>query len=274
MGDGSLCFCFRLCVTNFEQLDTEYVSSSLSQTYLKTSKWSLKASVSMSVEDNLVTLTLVGPNNVWFSVGFGNKYMDGTYCVVVDGYGELSERYLIGKTAGDELDFTWTVVSNVESSHYRTVVLTREYDYELKSNYYHKFATSYSKLQTIWAYGKDAELDDHGNTRRGDHEIKASRTAVKSKTEDKEQAQEQEQAQENGKNKQLWGEVSTNVMEEEYSAYLTTSSIITWITCIIALMVIGWFIYQKWFKNSYNTIPDGCKSNINMVPMGDSHVAV
>ena len=238
----------------------------------------------MSVDDNLVTLTLVGPNSVWFGVGFGNKYMDGTYCVVVDGYGDVSERYLIGTTEGDELDFTWTVSSNVESSHYRTVVLTREYDYELSSDYYHQFATTYSKLETIWAYGTAADLDNHGNTRRGDQEIKATRSTLQVDYKpDLEEEKEENERESNGKlDKQLWGDRAVNAMEDDaYTAYLTTSSVITWTTCMIALIVFGWFIYQKWIKNNdnYNRIPDEsskshAQSNINMVPMGNSHVAV
>ena len=65
--------------------------------------------------------------------------------------------------------------------------------------------------------------------------------------------------------------MTDDFLKEEYDTYLTTSSVLTWITCIIAVCVMAYFAYKKWcMKQNYEKIPDDCKSNINMVRMGAS----
>jgi hypothetical protein len=82
------------------------------------------------------TITLTGPADVWFGVGFGAQAMgDRPWTIVVDGGGDsggaVSERYLGGPdpnshVAGDPLPPSVTVVSSsVSADGKRTVVLSR-----------------------------------------------------------------------------------------------------------------------------------------------------
>jgi len=50
--------------------------------------------VALSEASSKATLTLSGPADVWFGVGFGANAMTGTYAVVVDGQGAVSEHKL------------------------------------------------------------------------------------------------------------------------------------------------------------------------------------
>jgi len=232
---------------------TDYTTSKFSSTYVKTSRAKLKMSLSMDKSENTVTLKLIGPSDVWFSVGFGNSEMASTYCVVVDGYGDVSERYLIEKTAGNELDDSWDIESNEVDGSSRTVILTRDYDAELPSSYHHTFSTSSQFMDTIWGYGTDADLGDHGKDKRGTLKLTAKRSKAK--------VAEVE----------LYGAMTEDYMKESYESYLTTSSVLTWITCGVTLAIIIYFAYKKWYANkNYEQIPDNCQSNISMVAMGQS----
>lgn len=62
-------------------------------------------------------------NGAWFGVGLNQTEMDGTYAVVVDGTGAVSEHSLGMHAAGTQLPSTITVVSNKLVDAVRTVVL-------------------------------------------------------------------------------------------------------------------------------------------------------
>lgn len=71
-----------------------------------------------------VTLTLSGPSDVWYGVGFNATAMDGAYTIIIEGK-NVSERKLGDHTEGSLLSSSVTVLSNVENNGMRTVVLTR-----------------------------------------------------------------------------------------------------------------------------------------------------
>jgi hypothetical protein len=85
--------------------------------------------VEVDSQASLATITLAGPSDVWFGVGFNATAMqDRPYVIVVEGgaEGAVSERKLADHDAGDPLPATVKVVSSsVSSSGVRTVVLTR-----------------------------------------------------------------------------------------------------------------------------------------------------
>lgn len=73
-----------------------------------------------------VTLTLTGPDVVWFGVGFGAQAMgDQPWTVVVDGAGNVTEHKLKDQNPGTVLPTSVVVVSNEAKDGQRTVVLTR-----------------------------------------------------------------------------------------------------------------------------------------------------
>lgn len=154
---------------------TDYSSSSVSKTYVSKSSVTLSMNLEMSSDDNTLTITLVGPSTVYFSVGFGEKIMKNCYTIVIDGDGNISERKLSKKDEGDELDTTFDIDSNTVDGSLRTIVLTRDYDYDLTSDDYFTFTIDDTSIKTIWAYGKTSYLSDHGETRRGDTTLTMTR---------------------------------------------------------------------------------------------------
>jgi len=98
---------------------------------------SAKSMYGKSLSDSLVeleishdgvtaTLTLTGPDKVWFGIGFNAHVMaDAPYAIIVDGNGKVSERKLVDHGPGVELNTTIKVVSNIVKDGSRTVVLTR-----------------------------------------------------------------------------------------------------------------------------------------------------
>lgn len=89
--------------------------------------------VSLNATSNLATISLTGPSDVWFGVGFGAQAMaDRPWTIVVDGDGNVTERHLGGESpnshvAGDPLQPSVTVVGSSVAAALRTVVLTRPF---------------------------------------------------------------------------------------------------------------------------------------------------
>eukprot|EP00039_Didymoeca_costata_P022118 m.3773 g.3773 ORF g.3773 m.3773 type:complete len:792 (-) comp2823_c0_seq1:19-2394(-) len=80
----------------------------------------------VSIMDTTATITLKGPSNVWFGVGFGAQAMlDAPWTIIVDGYGNVSEYKLGNHLAGNQLKPSLTVTSNTVAQGVRTVVVSR-----------------------------------------------------------------------------------------------------------------------------------------------------
>lgn len=73
-----------------------------------------------------MTISLVGPSNVWFGVGFNASAMkDAPWAIIVDGYGNVTERKLADQNPGKQLATSLSVLSTSVSGGLRTVVATR-----------------------------------------------------------------------------------------------------------------------------------------------------
>jgi hypothetical protein len=87
-----------------------------------------------------VTVTVTGPDGVWFGVGFNASQMsDLPYAIVVDGSGKVSEHKLADQQAGVVLKPTVTVLSSGGAGGVRSVTLTRPLtiaDNDDQANYY------------------------------------------------------------------------------------------------------------------------------------------
>eukprot|EP01084_Bolivina_argentea_P260605 440147_1 len=99
-----------------------------------------------TMNDSIVTITLLGPADRWFGIGIGNTVMDSTYTFVVDGDGTLTERELGPHSAGNilptahtDLEYNETALNGV-----RTVEITRS-----RTGYSHLFYTFPNGRSTV-----------------------------------------------------------------------------------------------------------------------------
>ncbi len=118
--------------------------------------------------NTLVTLTLTGPSNRWFALGFGASSMTAGTDVVVCHANTVAlpsfDRYLTG-FAAPVSDGTqhWTVTSNTVSGSVRTIIATRALSTGDANDY--TFSSNPNPISLIWAYGSTANsytLSYHG----------------------------------------------------------------------------------------------------------------
>lgn len=75
---------------------------------------------------DIVTISLTGPDDVWFGVGFNAQAMaDKPWAVIIESGGKVSERQLQDQNPGEELQQSVTVVSSSVVGGQRKVVLQR-----------------------------------------------------------------------------------------------------------------------------------------------------
>ena len=107
-----------------------------------------------------VTLTLMGPDNKWFAVGFGGIDMATVSDVFVyDGTGNFDK---VGHNQTDPTDDTnqdWTIISNTVDGIYRTIQATRPLSTSDSNDY--TFINDASNIDVIWAYGNSLTLAYH-----------------------------------------------------------------------------------------------------------------
>jgi hypothetical protein len=91
----------------------------------------VNVSVHLDSPANIATLTLSGPDGVWFGVGFGAQAMaDQPWTIIVDGAGAVTERKIgapspASHVPGTLLNQSVWVVRSTAASGVRTVVVTR-----------------------------------------------------------------------------------------------------------------------------------------------------
>merc|ERR1712202_57548 len=88
----------------------------------------VKLAVSLDVLTQVATITVSGPSNVWFGVGFNASAMkDAPWAIIVDGSGKVTERKLADQSPENQLSASLKVVSSTTSGNLRTVVMTRPF---------------------------------------------------------------------------------------------------------------------------------------------------
>lgn len=135
----------------------------------------LTTNISARVQTNAttVTLTVSGPSDRWFAMGFGvnegNAMSSGGDCLVFTDTG-ISDRTFVGFMA-PSIDATnsWTLVSNTVNGGVRTIVGTRN----LSSSGNYTFVNSNNTIPVVWARSSSASyaLANHGSTNRGGSSI-------------------------------------------------------------------------------------------------------
>lgn len=117
-------------------------------------------SVALNVSTQYATITMVGPSDVWFGVGFNAQEMkDAPWAIIVDGTGNVTERKLADQSPGTQLDSSVTVQSSSVNAGVRTVVMTRPM--KGKSSDYYTFSASGGTLNFINALGSGPTLAYH-----------------------------------------------------------------------------------------------------------------
>ena len=127
----------------------------------------LTANINIDNDTGTTTLTLAGPSNKWFGIGFGNSNMNGTDIFMTNG-SSIRDAYSTsnGQPQADSSPESgdWTLVSNTVSSGTRTIVATRANDTGNSNDY--TFSASAGSLTVIWAIGGSSQYSS-GHSNRG-----------------------------------------------------------------------------------------------------------
>ena len=122
----------------------------------------LTANINIDNDTGTTTLTLAGPSNKWFGIGFGNSNMNGTDIFMTDG-SSILDAYSTSngqpKADSSQESGDWTLVSNTVSSGTRTIVATRANDTGNSNDY--TFSASAGSLTVIWAVGSSTTYAYH-----------------------------------------------------------------------------------------------------------------
>ncbi len=126
--------------------------------------WNMHLGVLVDQSTDTVHIQLSGPDSRWFAVGFNRNFMSGTYAIIVDGNGTVTERVLGAHTAGTLLPGSVTVQSMTVANGKRTVYLTRP---RVGANpSYYTFADAADTIDLIYAQGTGIFLSYHGDSNK------------------------------------------------------------------------------------------------------------
>jgi len=97
-----------------------------SQMFSGASSSLVNVSVQVDVANNVATITIDGPSDVWFGIGFNASAMkDAPWAIICEGTGDVTERQLQDQNPGSILTPSITVKSNTVNAGVRSVVVTR-----------------------------------------------------------------------------------------------------------------------------------------------------
>ena len=107
--------------------------------------------VSIVVYDENVTVSLSGPADKWYSIGLGNRMMQGTNVIVINGDGSTQENILSRRGQGTQISTSYTLISTQVVDNARMIVITRDIDQG--TNQHYSFPETIGSEDLIWAYG-------------------------------------------------------------------------------------------------------------------------
>ena len=105
------------------------------------------------------------PKN-WYGIGYGGQVMNNTYAIIVDGYGNVTERLLGNHEPGTLLKPSVTVTSDLVNASLNARVVTLTRPMQLAYPYY-SFDVTTASIPIIWAHGTTPDLESHGPTNDG-----------------------------------------------------------------------------------------------------------
>merc|ERR1719242_2825062 len=133
-----------------------------------TARGAMTMSMTLSDSSDLITITLTGPDIVYFSIAMGSCTMKDSWALVIPGGGEAPfEQKLGADKPGDRLLSTFQIESDVTSNNLRTVIFTRSLSMNILDDSYFPFSTELDTVNVMWAYGKGPEFGNHGGSQRG-----------------------------------------------------------------------------------------------------------
>jgi hypothetical protein len=104
------------------------------------------------------TISITGPDNKWFGVGFGNDVMQDTYAILAqDGF--VEERKMESFGAGVALAPSFSLLSDSTSGGLRTLELTRPLAGATPDHY--TFLAAEAAIPIIAAHGRDLLFEYH-----------------------------------------------------------------------------------------------------------------
>lgn len=129
-------------------------------------------SIKIDTDDSIATLTLTGPSDKWFGVGFGGTSMSAVTDMFI--WSSSSNRDYtpsgVQSIPSEDTSQNWTIVSDNAPSSTRTIVATRP----LTSSGDFTFVNSSASISIIYAFGRD------GDTSLSYHGGRGSRTLIRS----------------------------------------------------------------------------------------------
>jgi len=127
----------------------------------------VQLSVMIDASSSTVTITMSGPSDKWYSVGFNAPdYVmdDKPYSIVIDGTGNVSERKLGSHAPGTIIKQSVRVISNKVADGIRTVTMERDMKGATPDHY--TFDDKKTSLPLIFASGTSGTYAYHGPTSR------------------------------------------------------------------------------------------------------------
>jgi len=116
----------------------------------------------IDTQANQVTLTLKGPANKWFAIGFGGQSMGAVSDVFVyDGTNNFDKVGHNQSAPTNDSTQDWTIQSNTVSGSQRTIVATRALSGNDSSDY--TFMNSSASIPVIYAQGSSINLAFHAS---------------------------------------------------------------------------------------------------------------
>lgn len=113
-----------------------------------------------------VTITVTGPSDRWFGIGFGTSNMASGDCLIFTD-GGLSDRHFVGQSMPSIDTNQWIVSSNTTSGMIRTIVASRVLNTGEATDF--AFTNSTTSIPVVWARHQQANntLSWHGSGNRG-----------------------------------------------------------------------------------------------------------
>jgi hypothetical protein len=109
---------------------------------------------------NLVNISISGPSQYWFGVGFNATAMQNLpYAIIVDGNGGVQERKLADHDPGKAIQTSVKILSNTVTDGVRTVLLQRPLTGLTPDHY--SFSPSIATINFINALGDTVDLTQH-----------------------------------------------------------------------------------------------------------------
>jgi hypothetical protein len=122
----------------------------------------VRVSLALDAASQRANITLSGPADVWFGVGFGAHAMaDAPWTLVVLGNGTVGERNLADQKAGTPLPPSVSVVRSSVADGVRTVLLSRPLQGKSASYYSFTPSATDASVPIITALGNGAQFDYH-----------------------------------------------------------------------------------------------------------------